>query len=79
MQLIIKKIREKGTLCFKEITIEEMENEIHNLSSKKASENTDIPTRIITENADIFVDYLYKSIYSKSNALFKSSIFFPVV
>ena len=56
-----------------------MENEIHNLSSKKACENTDIPARIITENIDIFVDYLYKSIYGKSNAMFKSSILSQVV
>ena len=41
------------------------------MSSKKACRNSDIPTRIAKENADIFADFLYKSV----NATFKSLMF----
>ena len=40
-------------------------------STKKASQNSDIITRIVKENANIFTDFLWKSI----NATFKSSVF----
>ena len=40
--------------CFKEVPIEEIQKEILNLNNKKASQNFDIPTKIIKENSDIF-------------------------
>ena len=40
--------------CFKELPIEEIQKEILNLNNKKASQNFDIPTKIIKENSDIF-------------------------
>ena len=40
--------------CFKEVSIEEIQKEILNLNNKKASQNSDIPTKIIKENSDIF-------------------------
>ena len=33
----IRDTRENSIFCFKEVTIEELENEMHNLSSKEAS------------------------------------------
>ena len=40
--------------CFKEVSIEETQKEVLNLNNKKASQNSDIPTKIIKENSDIF-------------------------
>ena len=40
--------------CFKEVSIEEIQKEILNINNKKASRNSDIPTKIIKENSDIF-------------------------
>ena len=38
----------------KEVSIEEIQKEIVSLNNKKASQNPDIPTKIIKENSDIF-------------------------
>ena len=40
--------------CFKEVSIEKIQKEILNLNNKNASQNSDIPTKIIKENSDIF-------------------------
>ena len=40
--------------CFKEVSIEETQKEALNLNNKKASQNSDIPTKIIKESSDIF-------------------------
>ena len=42
------------SFCFKQISIEEMQKEILNLNNKKASQNSDISTKIIKENSDIY-------------------------
>ena len=69
--LTIRHSRKNSIFCFKEVTIEEIETEIYKLSSKKASQNSDIPTRIVKEYAYNFADLLCKSI----NATSKSSMF----
>ena len=48
--------REKAQInfCFKELSIEEMQKEISDLNNKKASQNSDIPTKITKEKSDIF-------------------------
>ena len=63
--------RNNSIFCFKKVTIEEIEKDIKKLTTKKASHISDIPTRIVKENADIFADFCFKSIKPK----FKSSIF----
>ena len=40
--------------CFKEVSNEEIQNEILNLNNKKASQNSDTPTKIIKKNSDIY-------------------------
>ena len=40
--------------CFKEVFIEETQKEILNLNNKKTSQNSDIPTKVIKENSNIF-------------------------
>ena len=42
------------SFCFKEVSIEETQKEILNLNNKKASQNSDIPTKMIKENSDVF-------------------------
>ena len=48
-----------------------IEKEIHNLKLNKGSQNSDIRTKIIKENVDIFVDFLCKNV----NSSIKSSTF----
>ena len=60
--LAVREIRKNSIFCFKEVTIEEIQKEINKFSSRKASQNRDIPTRIVKENADIFVGFLCKSL-----------------
>ena len=56
--LSILAIRERKkaqiNFCFKEVSIEETQKDILNLNNKKASQNSDIPTKTIKENSDIF-------------------------
>ena len=40
--------------CFQDVSIEETQKEVLNLNNKKASRNSDIPTKIIKGNSDIF-------------------------
>ena len=40
--------------CFKKVSLEKTQKEILNLNNKKASQNCNIPTKIIKENSDIF-------------------------
>ena len=48
--------------CFKEVSIEETQKEVLNLNNKKASQNSDIPTKIIKKNSDIFGNVLWSFI-----------------
>ena len=47
-------IKAQINFCFKEVSIEEIQKEILDLNNKKASQNSDIPTKMIKENSDIF-------------------------
>ena len=49
----------------KTISKKDMEKEILNLNVTKASQNSDIPTKIILKNSDIFSDILFKE-FNKS-------------
>ena len=42
------------SFCFKELAIEEIQQEILNLNNKKVSQNPDTPAKIIKENSDIY-------------------------
>ena len=59
------------TFHFEGVNIEEVEKEILKLNKIKASQKTDIPTRTIKENIDIFADFLCTS----RNSAIKSSGF----
>ena len=66
----IRLIKEHATqpdnrFSFAQITYEDIQKEIKKLDCAKASQDTDIPSSIIKENADIFVNFLYFS-YNKA-------------
>ena len=60
-----------GAFSFKEVSFEETETEIRLLKLNKVSQYSDIPTKIINENSDIFSSFICESI----NNSIKSSIF----
>ena len=53
--IAIKKLcNSKSLFAFKNVQKEEILKEINNLNINKATQKTDIPTKIIKENSDIF-------------------------
>ena len=46
----------------------EILKELNNLNINKATQNTDIPTKIIKENSDIFGDFIYSNLNYCINA-----------
>ena len=43
---------------FNEVCVEEVYKEIRKLSARKSAQSTDVPIRVLKENADIFADYI---------------------
>ena len=49
--------------------------EINNLKTNKATQNTDIPTKLIKENSDIFTDFIFENLNDCiAKSLFPSSL-----
>ena len=69
--LAIQKYSKNKIFHFEEVNIGEVEKEMLKLDKTKASQKTDIPTRIVKENIDICADFLCTSI----NRAIKSSSF----
>ena len=65
------KCNRNGIFSFREVSFKEIETEIRLLKLNKASQYSDIPTKIIMENSDIFSNFICESI----NNSIKSSIF----
>ena len=63
--------KKRINFAFEKMDLASIEKEIHNLKINKASQSSDIPTKIIKENVDIFAEFLWKSINSST----KSSTF----
>ena len=58
----IKKFcKSKSHFSFKNVQKEEILKELNNLNINKATQNTDIPTKIIKENSDIFGDFIFSN------------------
>ena len=55
---LTKTISENVSFCFQEIQAIEIEKELQNLGCSKASQDSDIPTKIIKDNIDIFAPVL---------------------
>ena len=58
---IKRRIRSGPVFTFNHITKEDVIKEIKNLDALKAQQEDDIPTKIITENSDIFSNFIYQS------------------
>ena len=56
-----RKIESGPVFTFNHITKEYVIKEIKNLDASKASQEDDIPTKIIKENSDIFSNFIYQS------------------
>ena len=69
--VVIQKYSKNKIFHFEEVNIGEVEKEILKLDKTKASQKTDIPTRIIKGNIDIFADFLCTNI----NSAIKSASF----
>ena len=68
--LIRTKCNRNGAFIFTEVSFKEIETEMRLLKLNKASQYSDIPTKIIKENLDIFSNFICESI----NNSIKSSI-----
>ena len=52
----------KSHFSFKNVQKEKILKELNNLNINKATQNTDIPTKIIKENSDIFGDFIFSDL-----------------
>ena len=51
----------KSYFSFKNVQKEEILKELNNLNINKATQNTNIPTKILKENSDIFGDFIFSN------------------
>ena len=70
------KSNKQPLFSFSEATRDEILKEILSLDTTKACQHTDIPTKILKENADIFSDFLF-AYYNAS--VVKSSKFLSIL
>ena len=61
---IRNKCRNKGSFSFVGVDKKEIEKEVLKLDANKASQNLDIPIKILIENVDIFSDFVCTSFNS---------------
>ena len=63
------------SFTFSQVECHEIMEEINNLRANKAAQSTDIPTKLIKENSDIFGDFIFGS-FNKciSNSIFPNSL-----
>ena len=59
IKAIKNNVRHDKSFAFDPITLREIENEIQNLDLSKVVQETDIPSKIIKENSDIFAPVFY--------------------
>ena len=57
----IKDISKNNTFSFQKVSYEEALKEIQKLDASKACQDTDVPTKIIKSNSDIFGDFIYQN------------------
>ena len=54
----IRNANDNSHFHFNEVSVEEVYKEIRKLIPRKSAQSTDIPIRVLKENADIFADYI---------------------
>ena len=60
-----------STFSFRHVSLDEITKEIKRLDAKKACQDTDIPTKVIKNNSDIFADFFFLNL----NNCITSSVF----
>ena len=60
-------INSKPYFSFKNVKKEEILKELNKLNINKATQNTDITTKIIKENSDIFGDLIFPNLNCRIN------------
>ena len=55
---VIRNVNNSFHFHFNEVSVEEVYKEMRKLSTRKSVQSTDIPIRVLKENADIFADYI---------------------
>ena len=70
---IQNQFKNADTFYFTELEVTDIEKEIKKINRKKASQNFEIPIKIIKENSEIYADFLCKNI----NNSIMSSLFPP--
>ena len=58
------------SFSFSQVERDEITKEINNLKTNKATQSTDIPTKLIKENSDIFGDLIFEN--------FNNSVFYSI-
>ena len=56
--IAIKDLNNTSMFSFSNVSIADGKKEIRKLDPRKATQNTDIPVRILKQNSDIFVNYI---------------------
>ena len=58
-----EKFKNNTTLfIFREVSVSDIEKEFHNLLTSKATQRSDIPTKILKENVDIYKEFICQDI-----------------
>lgn len=57
----IQRIAERRNIIFSFATLTDVEQQLKNIKAKKASQDTDIQTRILNENSDFFAQFVLKN------------------
>ena len=66
---------DKNTFSFRYVSLDEIKKEIKNLNTKKACQDTDIPTKIVQENSDIFAEFIFQNLnYGIEFSVFPANI-----
>ena len=56
--IVIKDLNNTSMFSFSNVSVADVKKEIRKLDHRKATQNTDIPVRILKQNADIFGNYI---------------------
>ena len=66
---------DKNTFSFRYVSLDEIKKEIKNLNTKKACQDTDIPSKIGKENSDIFAEFIFQNLnYGIEFSVFPANI-----
>ena len=61
---MVSSIKNEASFSFTCVTVDDISNEIKRLDIKKATQERNIPTKVIKQFPNLFIDFLHKNIYS---------------